>query len=98
MLRLGMEIPFNSQSIEEKEMELPISGLIASVSRWTASNGNAKGAKCYILGNDTGENPDLCGLELTVPNMPYDMYAQFAGKKLPAFYDMLLDVQRGGGG
>lgn len=76
-------------------MEMLHSGLILGVSRWTAPRGNAKGGKLYFLDENSDTNPDLIGLELITPNMPFEMFDQFQEKNLPAFFDVLIDVQRG---
>jgi hypothetical protein len=77
------------------KMEMLHDGLVLGVSRWTAPRGNAKGGKLYFLDENSGTNPDLIGLELITPNMPFEMFDQFREKNLPAFYQVLLGAQRG---
>lgn len=73
-------------------------GLVVGVSKWTAPNGKTKGGKIYLLSENSGINSDIAGLEIITPNMPYDMYQQFSAKSLPAFYEILVSVERGAGG
>jgi hypothetical protein len=76
-------------------MEMLHDGLVLGVARWTAPRGNAKGGKLYFLDGNSGTNPDLIGLELITPNMPFEMFDQFREKDLPAFFQVLLGAQRG---
>lgn len=73
-------------------------GLVVGVSRWTAPNGKIRGAKMYMLSENSGLNSDITGLELITPSMPYDMFDQFTAKTLPGFFEILVSVERGAGG
>lgn len=78
-------------------MEMLHNSMVLGVSRYSISGG-PKGGKVYLLEQNSGLNPDLVGLELITANMPYEVFEQFNDKNLPAFYEVLISVERGAGG
>lgn len=83
--------------LEEGEtVETLTEGLVIGVSRWKVNR--QTGGRLNLLTPNSGFNDDLIGLEFISPAMPYQMFDQFVPKKVPAWFEILIDVTRGAGG
>lgn len=78
-------------------------GTLLSLTRYEISDRNMKGGAVWVAIPNSGENPNVIGLELLKIAMPYAMFEQQQQKEqqgeftLPAEFEVLTEMRMGGG-